>query len=451
MKAVLLSLSVIAATCTLSVSAVAEEVVTVKDVNPVVESVTSENWAVHSQLTYVNQWHPDFRALYDGQNSMGRAASNTNTTDITLFIGRRLWKNGEFWINPEIDQGFGLSNTVGMAGYPSGEAYKIGQNHPYIRLPRAFVRHVIPLDGELQTIEDGVNQFTNQYSSNNVVVTIGKFAVVDIFDNNSYAHDARSDFLNWSIIDSGTFDYAADPWGFANGLSLEWNQHQWSWRAAVFQMSQVPNQKISGVQFYPHSVVAEMEHRHEWTGHPGKFKLLFFLNESHMGAYRDATRLGMATNTVPDTASVRHNSSNPGLTVNVEQELASDFGAFLRMGLNSGKKETYEFTDINRSMSGGLSLQGMRWSRPSDRVGLAGAINALSSDAKAYFSAGGSGILIGDGKLNYGTERIVEAYYSAALPHNLKLSFDYQHVTNPAYNRDRGPVTIYAVRLHAEL
>lgn len=440
------------AACTLSGRALAEDTAAATNAATALlpESV-GDNWSVHGQLTYVNQWHPDFTAPYSGQNSMDSAARNTNTTDITLFLGRRLWKGAELWLNPEIDQGFGLSNTVGMAGFPSGEAYKIGENRPYIRLPRAFIRHVISLDGDTQNVEAGTNQFATSYNTNNVVITVGKMSVVDIFDNNSYAHDARSDFLNWSIIDSGTFDYAADSWGFTNGATVEWNQDNWSLRGGAFQMSQVPNQKVTGFHFNQHSFIAEVERRHEWAGHPGKFKVLAFVNEGDMGDYRDAVRLGLASNATPDTALVRRNSANPGLTLNFEQELASDLGVFARMGMNGGKKEAYEFTDMNRSISGGLSLQGTRWGRPDDRVGVAGAVNALSSDAKAYFSAGGIGVLIGDGQLNYGHEKIFETYYSAALTKNLKLSFDYQHVTNPAYNRDRGPFSIYAVRLHAEM
>lgn len=452
MTAILFAAFASFAGCSISAGALAADTVATASSTPALQLASlGDDWSVHGQLTYVNQWHPDFTAPYSGPNSMDSAARNTNTTDITLFLGRRLWKGAELWLNPEIDQGFGLSNTVGMAGFPSGEAYKIGENRPYIRLPRAFVRHVIPLDGETQAVEDGINQFANSYSANNVVITVGKFSVVDIFDNNSYAHDARSDFLNWSIIDSGTFDYAADSWGFTNGAVAEWNQNNWSLRGGAFQMSQVPNQKVTGFHFHQHSFVAELEHRHEWAGHPGKVKVLAFVNRGDMGDYRDATSLALATNATPDTALVRRNSSNPGLTLNFEQELTSDLGVFARAGINSGKKEAYEFTDINRSISGGLSLQGARWGRPNDKIGIAGAVNALSSDAKAYFSAGGIDILIGDGQLNYGTEKIIEAYYSAALTKNLKLSLDYQHVTNPAYNRDRGPFSIYAVRLHAEL
>ena len=434
-----------------SLNSHAAETVANADTRPAAGDGQSSPWSLGAQLTYVNQWHPDFHAPYSGANSMDSSARNTNTTDITLFLGRRLWKGAEFWINPEIDQGFGLSNTVGMAGFPSGEAYKVGENRPYLRLPRAFVRHVIELGGDSKETADGVNQFANHYSTNNVTITIGHFSVTDIFDNNSYAHDARNDFLNWSIIDAGTFDYAADSWGFTNGAAVEWNQNDWTLRGGFFQMSAVPNQKVTGLHLEQNSIVAELEHRHDWNGHPGKIRVPGFVNRADMGDYRDAAQLGQQTGATPDTALVRHRAANPGLSLNLEQEMTDDIGVFARIGVNGGKKEAYEFTDINRTVSGGLSMNGRRWGREQDRFGLAAAVNVLSPEAKAYFAADGMGVLVGDGQLNYGSERIVEAFYSAALTRQVHLTVDIQHVTNPAYNRDRGPFPVYGVRLHAEL
>ena len=414
-------------------------------------STADDLWSLGSQFTYVNQWHPAFHAPYSGTNSIDPHAKNANTTDVTLFLGRRLWRGAEFWINPEYDQGAGLSNTLGMAGFASGEAYKVGQNVPYLRLPRAFLRQTIDLDGATQTIEADSNQFAGTTTANNIVITVGRFSVVDIFDTNTYAHDPRTDFLNWSIIDSGTFDYAADSWGFTNGAAVEWNQGDWTLRGGAFEMSATPNGKVTGFHPRNHSFVTELERRFQWNDHPGKIKLLAFLNQGDMGNYRDATALALADGSTPDTAQVRHYSSNPGLTLNLEQELSSDLGAFARLGWNGGKKEAYEFTDINRSVSAGLVLQGQRWGREDDRIGLAAAVNYLSPDARAYFANGGLGILVGDGALNYAPEKIIEAYYALAVTKKIKLSFDYQRVVNPAYNHDRGPFPLYALRLHAEL
>jgi high affinity Mn2+ porin len=414
------------------------------------EAAVQENWAVHGQLTNVTQWHPSFRSPYSGANSLEANGRSEETTDITLALGLRPWKGGEIWLTPEIDQGFGLSNTLGLAGYSSGEAYKVGANTPYLRLPRAFLRQVFPLgDGE-EKVEASATQLAGTRTTDNIVLTLGKFSATDIFDTNSYAHDPRSDFLNWSVIDAGAFDYAADAWGFTYGAAAEWTQSWWTLRGGVFQLSKVPNGKVTGVDFSQYMAVAELEARHEWQGHPGKIKLLGFVNRGRMGSYRDAVQSATLTGDTPDTALVRRRQSRPGIAFNAEQELSPDLGVFLRASANDGSKEAYEFTEINRSLSAGFSLKGDRWGRHGDTVGMAVAINGLSGAARDYFAAGGMGILIGDGRLNYGTERIVEAYYSLQASRYLSLALNYQHVDNPAYNRDRGPVSIYGFRVHLE-
>lgn len=405
---------------------------------------------IYGQGTVVEQYHPAFTAPYSGANSLSPADSNKETADLTLMLGHRLWDGAELWANPEIDQGFGLSNTLGVAGFTSGEAYKVGAHRPYIRLPRLFLHQVIKLGGETQAVEAAPNQLAGQTTANNLALTVGRFSVVDFFDTNIYAHDPRGDFLNWSIIDAGAFDYAADAWGFTNGAVAEWTQGSWTLRGGVFQMSAVPNSKVVGVHFHEFGSVMELEHRHEWFGHPGKIKVLAFANRADMASYDDAVAQGQATSSTPDVAQVRRYSSNPGATLNVEQEVAANVGVFSRLSGNSGKKEAYEFTEINRSISTGVALQGALWGREGDKAGFAAAVNALSSDARRYFSAGGMGILIGDGQLNYGREQIVEGFYALHLIEKVMLTADYQYLINPAYNRDRGPVSVYALRLHAE-
>ncbi|MFC5472680.1 carbohydrate porin [Paraherbaspirillum soli] len=410
----------------------------------------NEQWAVHGQLTNITQWHPQFRSPYSGPNSLESNGRTEETTDLTLFAGLRLWRGAELWVNTEIDQGFGLSNTLGVAGFPSGEAYKVGANTPYLRVPRVFIRQVIPLGGAEQQVESAANQLTGVRSADNVTLTVGKFSVVDIFDTNSYAHDPRADFMNWSAIDGGAFDYAADPWGYTYGAAAEWSQDWWTLRGGLFQLSGAPNAKITRVDFKQRSLVGEIEARHQWQGHPGKVKLLAFVNRAQMARYADAVELARGTGATPDVSLVRHDRSRAGFVLNLEQELTSDLGAFARVSARDGSKETYEFTEIDRSLSAGLSLKGDRWGRRDDVLGVAMVVNALSGAAQEYFAAGGLGLLIGDGKLNYAPEKIMEMYYSLRLDSHLALSFDYQHIANPAYNRDRGPVSIYGVRLHAE-
>jgi len=285
-----------------------------------------------------------------------------------------------------------------------------------------------------------------------VTLTVGKFSVVDVFDTNSYAHDPRGDFLNWSIIDAAAFDYAADAWGYTVGAAVEWTQSWWTFRGGFFDLSDVPNSKVLEPGFKEFALIAEMEGRYDWQGHPGKAKLLGFLNYGRMGSYTAAVSLGQATGTTPDTAQVRHWASRPGIALNMEQELSPELGAFARVSFNDGSKEAYEFTDVNRSLSVGALLKGNRWNRPEDSVGFAAAVNGISTAARAYFAAGGLGILIGDGQLPHPrSENILETFYSWRVAEHFTISGDYQYIVYPAYNRDRGPVSVFALRIHAEI
>jgi high affinity Mn2+ porin len=412
---------------------------------------SADGWNLHGQFTNVTQWHPSFRSPYRGAMSFDPTARMAETSDITAYLGVRLWPGAAVFLDPEIDQGFGLSDTVGIAGFPSGEAYKIGANAPYQRLPRAFVRQVINLGGTTTPIDDAANQLASDQAENRLTLTLGKFSVVDVFDTNDYAHDPRADFMNWSVIDSGAFDYAADSWGFTYGAALEWTEASWTLRAGVFDLSTIPNGKQPDPGFAQYEGVIELEQRFQWQDHPGKLKLLAFTNHGRMGSYEDALAFAQANQTVPAVAAVRRVQSRSGVVLNFQQELAADLGIFARLGANDGTKEAYEFTDINRSLSAGLSLRGDRWDRHDDTVGLALATNQISNQARAYLGAGGLGILVGDGKLNYASENIIETYYSVHLKKGLTLSVDYQRVENPAYNRDRGPVSILGVRIHGEL
>lgn len=410
----------------------------------------AEPWRLDAQATNVTQWHPRFRSPYGGANSLQPRESAKETTDVTVFAGWRPDPDTEFWVNPEIDQGFGLSDTLGVAGFPSGEAYKVGQNRPYLRLPRVFVRHTVSLGGEARTTDSGTNQFAVETTADRLVLTLGRFSVVDIFDANTYAHDPRSDFMNWSVVDAGVFDYAADPWGYTFGATAEWTHGAWVFRGGAFQVSQEPNDKVAGLHPRQHMLVAEVERSHAWGGHSGKLKLLAFWNRAKMAGYDDAVRVAVATGQTPDLSLVRRWQSRGGVAVNFEQELSHALGVFARAGANDGGKEAYEFTEINRTLSAGLALKGESWSRGNDTLGVAFAVNALSQPARRYFAAGGLGILIGDGALRYATERILEAYYAVHISRNIAVTADYQRIVNPAYNADRGPVDVYAVRFHAE-
>ena len=410
----------------------------------------NEVFAVHGQFTYVEQETSKFNAPYRGPNSLSPNIG-AETTDATLYLGTRLWPGAEAWLNGELDQGFGLDKTLGAAGFPSGEAYKVGRNQPYFRLQRAFVRQTLNLQGDSQEIEAAANQLRSSHSDDRVVITIGKFSVVDIFDTNQYAHDSRGDFLNWTVIDTGTFDYAADAWGYTAGAAIEWYTHAWAFRGGLFDLSNVPNSVHLEPGFHEFQMNLELEHRHEIAGRSGRVVLTGFESRGRMGLLDEAIARAEGTGAPVDIAAVRQYRSRGGLSMNAEQELAPQLGAFIRAGKAAGNVETYEFTDVDRTLAVGLSLQGAHWHRPEDTVAIAAVNNAISGVREAYLNAGGLGILIGDGRLPHaGPEQIIESYYSAALFNFAHVSLDYQWINHPAYNRDRGPVSVIAVRLHAQ-
>lgn len=408
-----------------------------------------QNVALHAQTTFVLQGHGRFHSPYQGANSLTPDPASRETWDVTLFAGVRPWHGAEIWVNPELDQGFGLNNTVGVAGFPSGEAYKVGSTSPYLKLHRAFLRQTIALGGKRENVEADLNQLAGPRSANRIVVTIGKFSVGDIFDANAYAHDPRGDFLNWSIIDAGTFDYAANAWGYTGGAAAEWYQGRWTVRVGVFLTSDVPNSDHIDSSFRQTQWVGELEERHRLLGRPGKVRVTGFVTRARMAKLDEAVALASLPGTLVDPINARHLASRPGVSVGLEQELTDDLGLFARAGWADGRYEAFEFTDIDRTVSGGIALKGSRWGRPADKLGIAGAVNGTSAARQRFLDAGGLGILIGDGRLPHpGDERIIEAFYDLAIGRVARLAVDYQYVTAPAYNRDRGPVNLLAVRLH---
>jgi high affinity Mn2+ porin len=408
-------------------------------------------FALQAQTTVVGQAHPAFDAAYSGPNSLSSDADARETWDVTLYAGAHPWKGGEIWVNPEIDQGFGLSDTLGVAGFPSGEAYKVGKAHPYVKLQRLFLRQTIDLGGDEQPVDADLNQFALKPTSNRLVVTIGKFGVTDVFDANPYAHDPRHDFLNWSLIDTGTFDYAADAWGYSAGAAVELYEGDWTLRAGAFDLSNVPNSEKLDPDFAQYQIDGEVERRFKFRGQDGAVKVTGFVSHGRMGRFDDAVALGQATDTTPDTALVRQVRDRAGVSANLSLGLSKDVGVFVRAGVANGDIEPYEFADIDRTVAAGISVKGGRWGRADDSFGFAGVVNGISKAHERYLEAGGLGILVGDGRLTHpAAEAIFEAYYDVALTRIVHLSVDGQIVDHPAYNADRGPVPILAARFHAQ-
>jgi high affinity Mn2+ porin len=413
------------------------------------QEAVSEDWAWHAQATFVDQYHPAFGAAFSGPDSLNPGSRGNETFDATWYGGARPWHGGEVWVNAEMDQGFGLDNTLGIAAFTSAEAYKVGAQDPYVRIPRLFFRQTIDLGGAPTKIDPDLNVLGDAETADRIVATIGKFSVTDVFDTNAYAHDPRQDFLNWAVVDTGTLDYAADAWGYSYGVAAEWYQDWWTLRAGGFALSRVPNGAALGTDGDQVQFIEELEERHTLLGEPGKLKLLGFLTRGRMGDYIDAIALSQRNGLPPSVALVRDYKSRTGIGLNLEQAVTAQIGLFARIGIAEGGRQIYEFTDIDKTAAVGVSLDGAAWGRPGDALGLASVLDDISRREKNYLAAGGLGILIGDGALpRSGPEQVAETYYSLAITPALHVSVDYQYINNPAYNRLRGPVSVIALRLH---
>jgi high affinity Mn2+ porin len=412
-------------------------------------AIEADRFALHGQLTYVQQYVPRYHSPYVGPNSL-IPNQGRETSDITFYAGVRLWQGAEAWIDPEIDQGFGLNNTLGIAGFPSAEAYKVGNDYPYARVPRMFVRQTINLGGDVQKVDAGINQFAGSNTTDRLVLTVGKVSVSDMFDDNRYAHDPRNDFLNWALVDAGTFDYAADAWGYTYGGVAELYKDVWTLRVGVFDAPIVPNSVEVDPRFEQFQSLFELERRYELLGQPGKVAVTGWFTRARLGNYNAAVSLAQLTGTTADIAAVRQYTTRNGVAANLEQQISRDWGVFLRTGFASPNTEPDAFTDIDRTIAGGAVVSGRQWGRPDDTWGVAGIVNNISTSHQTFFNNGGLGIVIGDGQLPHpGLEQILETYYMFPID-VWKVTFDYQFVNNPAYNRDRGPVSVFGTRLHMQ-
>ncbi len=408
----------------------------------------SDRWEIHGQTTYLGQGYPAFRAPYSGENSLTPARQAQATWSNSLFLNARLWEGGEVYFNPELLQGFGLNDTVGLAGFSSGEAQKSNFPYPHYNTSRLFLRQTFGFGGEQEELASGPTQLGGKVDVSRLTLQAGKFAVLDVFDGNAYAKDTRKDFINWSMWAPGAFDYSADKVGLSYGVTAELNQKQWALRGGYFLMQAVSNSNAFDTNVFQRGTyVLELETRYSLFSLPGKLRTIAWLNSAFSGSYRE-TLDNPAFDL--DISQTRTGRIKYGYVVNLEQTVTDDIGLFGRWSWNDGKTEIMAFTDIDASLSMGTSIKGTKWGRPDDVIGIGGAINSLSRDHRDFIAAGGLGILIGDGALNYRRERILETYYAFALNKQLTLTADYQFITNPAYNADRGPVHVFSGRLHGE-
>ena len=410
--------------------------------------IARDNWNIHGQFTFIEQGYPAFRSPYEGANSLSGASQAQNTVSATAFVGYRPWDGTDIYVNPEITQGFGLSTTRGIAGFPNFEAQKASFPMPRFDLARIYVQQTFGLGGEQETIEDGPNQIAGKEDISRITLIAGRLSVTDFFDNNAYAHDGRTQFLNWNIDCCGAYDWTMDQISYTWGAMVELNQKFWAFRAGYFLVPVVSNVDEFDTNFPDGEYIGELELRYSLFSEPGKLRLMAWANRANMGSYAAALAEPITTPNYPDITLVRQVRTNYGVNANLEQAITADLGVFSRASWSPGLDEIIGWTDCDESLSAGAQLKGTSWGRPNDKIGVAGVIDGLSPEARAYFAAGELGIVIGDGALNYRPEKIIEAYYSYSLNTWSSFTFDYQFVADPAYNADRGPVHIFAGRLH---
>jgi len=418
------------------------------------DSSKDDRWNIHFQNTIMYQYHPDFTSPYSGMNSLLASESATLSISATAFLGVRLWKNGFAYYNPEITGGSGFSQTRGVAGFPNGEVYRVSNAAPGGSHARYYFRQLFALSNETQKVDDGLNQVKATIPTSYISLTLGKFSVLDFFDNNKYAHDPRNQFYNWSLMGNGAWDYPANTKGYTYGGVIEMVKPTWAIRYCMVTVPKVANgQDMDKDIRHANANALEFEHKYSFGKQSGTVRFIGFYNIARMGNYKEALAYGASTGNVSHAIdSVNKTGSNKyGVGINVDQSLSENVGFFMRASINDGHNETWAFTEIDRAFSLGLQVNGNKWQRNTDKLGIAILANGLSKDHRNYLAAGGYGFIIGDGKLNYKPEMIAEIYYSFNVLHSpFTLSPDYQFIMNPGYNKDRGPVHAFGLRAHAE-
>lgn len=414
------------------------------------DTLKAQQTNLHFQQTIITQYKPAFSAPYTGKNSLITQQETQSSITSTLFTGTRLWKGAEGYFDPELSGGAGLSQTLGVAGFPNGETFRVGGVQNKIYIARLYLKQTFEWGNEKDTLEDDVNQLARVRSKRYFSFSAGKFGMADFFDGNNFSHDPRSQFMNWALMDNGAWDYPANTRGYVLGLYTELGQPTWSLRFAFTMVTTQANQSIWDSKIgKANTETIEYEKRYSIDGQKGTLRILTFLNNGKFGNYKLAIAQNPAAPNIDSTQAYgRHKY---GFGISADQYLTKDFGVFAKASYNDGHTETWFFTEIDRSLSFGGVLKGTSWKRNDDEFGLAFIANGLSADHKAYLAAGGYGFIIGDGRLNYKPELITELYYKIDVyQKKVWLSPDYQFILHPAYNADRGHVNVLGVRAHVE-
>lgn len=414
-------------------------------------------YLVGFQSTVVGQHLFRFRSPYQGPNSLRARNELRESETYTLILGVRPFRHLEFYLNPEFARGRGIGDAVGLGGYTNGDFITTpsGAATPY--LARYYARFTVPLARETEAVAAAENQLPDHVPVRRIELRAGGLPPNDLFDVNSYATNPRTQFLNLAVVNSAAYDYAQDSRGYTEGVTVSWIHPTWSLRAGSFRMP-----RVAGGLNLADDVLRNRSDQVELQFHPrllpgthdrAVFRLMGFHNTARMGRFRDALRRARGTGNPPDVTAVRRpNAGKAGITSSLEQGLADQgrTAVFARFGWNDGATESFAYTEADRSFCVGGQLSGVRWGRPHDHVGLAFAQNGLSSVHRDYLKAGGIGFSVGDGRLSYGPERIIELYYIYQVTRAFSLTLDYQWISHLGYNRDRGPASALGLRLHLQ-
>jgi high affinity Mn2+ porin len=420
--------------------------------NPPAVPDSTERFNLYYQATSIGQHHGSFYSPYEGPLSLSSHPETEASLTTTLFFGLNFGDYTQLYFDPEIAGGRGFSNVDGLANPTNGELPRVAGATPKPYIARLFITHDFALGDEKESVESDANQLSGTRPVKRYTIVVGRFSLSDYFDNNRYTHDPREQFMGWAVMYNGAWDYAADTRGYTWGWVHELHMRNWSLRyASAFEPKVANGPQFDRRILRDRGDQFEGELRYNAFSHPGAVRLLSYFNHTDSGSYGAALQLAAATNTTPNVNNVlRSGTLKYGFGISADQEITKTFGVFARLGWNDGKTEDYAFTAIDRLATGGVSVSGALWKRPDDTVGSEFTAAGISAVHALYLSRGGLDFLLGDGRLNYAPEMSWESYYNAHLYKWFYAAIDAQHITNPAYNHDRGPLWVWSLRLHIE-
>ena len=417
-------------------------------------SNTSRYW-ISGQANVVLQWHGRFPAQYTGANSLRPEPENGTSKVYTLYLGYELTPTTEVFLDMESAGGHGLSDALGLAGVTNLDVVRNTTLSQVPYVARLMLRQIIPLSSERVDADRDQLDLATSLPARRIEFRFGKFDVADFFDVNTWGSDSHLQFLNWTVDNNGTYDYAANTRGYTDGVLLEYDDHWFTARFAETLMPKVAN----GVYLDADVARARAEnleleaHGKRIAHRAGTVRLLTYLNHADMGNYREAVDdyLAGPRTSPPDIIDTRRQGRHKyGFGLNFEQEITSQVGIFGRLGWSDGRTESFAYTEDDRTLELGAFATGASWHRHNDRAGVAFVANGIVAAHQQYLALGGLGFLLGDGGLTYGPEKIFESFYTAHIWRGFFASFDLQHINNPGYNQVRGPVTVPGLRLHVE-